>query len=64
MDDLDQISGQVEADRARLAQSLDALTETVNPQKLAQDATAAVNDLHLTASTPACRKQTPKCVQR
>ena len=45
MDDLDQISGQVEADRARLAQSLDALTETVNPQKLAQDATAAVNDL-------------------
>jgi ElaB/YqjD/DUF883 family membrane-anchored ribosome-binding protein len=45
MSNLKQISERVEADRAQLASSLDALTETVQPQKLAQDFTSAANDI-------------------
>jgi ElaB/YqjD/DUF883 family membrane-anchored ribosome-binding protein len=45
MSDLKQISDRVRADRAELASSLDALTETVEPQKLAQDFTSAANDI-------------------
>ncbi len=45
MSDIEQISERVEADRARLAHSLDALTDTVKPQSLAQDITAAANDI-------------------
>lgn len=44
MSDLDEIAKQVELDRARLALSLDALTETVKPQNVAQDVTNAVQD--------------------
>ena len=45
MSDIENISKQVEADRARLAQSLDALTDTVKPQSLAQEVTTAANDI-------------------
>lgn len=45
MSDIDQISERVEADRARLARSLDALTETVNPQSLKAELTTAANDI-------------------
>jgi ElaB/YqjD/DUF883 family membrane-anchored ribosome-binding protein len=45
MSDIDHISQQVEADRARLARSLDALTDTVNPQSLAQDVSSAATDI-------------------
>ncbi|PJI84460.1 uncharacterized protein DUF3618 [Yoonia maricola] len=45
MSDIKHISQRVEADRAQLASSLDALTDTVQPQKLAHDFTAAANDI-------------------
>lgn len=45
MSDLDKISARVEADRSELASSLDALTETVAPQKLASDFAAKANDV-------------------
>lgn len=45
MSDIKDISNRVEADRAQLASSLDALTDTVQPQKLAQDFTSAANDI-------------------
>lgn len=45
MSKMDEISHRVEADRARLAQSLDALTETVQPQKMASELTATASDI-------------------
>lgn len=45
MSNIKDISNRVEADRAQLASSLDALTDTVQPQKLAQDFTATANDI-------------------
>lgn len=45
MSDIDHISERVEADRARLASSLDALTDTVSPQSLAREVSAAANDI-------------------
>lgn len=45
MSDIDHISERVEADRARLASSLDALTDTVSPQSIAQEVSAAANDI-------------------
>ncbi len=45
MSDIEHISERVEADRARLAQSLDSLTDTVNPQSLAREVSAAANDI-------------------
>jgi len=45
MSDVDRISKSVEEDRARLASSLDALTETVNPRSLADEVSTAANDM-------------------
>ena len=45
MSDIDHISRQVEADRAGLARSLDALTDTVNSQNLVQDVSSAATDI-------------------
>lgn len=45
MSNINTISQRVKADRAQLASSLDALTDTVQPQKLAQDFTSATNDI-------------------
>ncbi len=45
MSDIKDISNRVEADRAQLASSLDALTNTFQPQKLTQDLTSAANDI-------------------
>lgn len=45
MSNIDTISKRVEEDRARLASSLDALTETVKPESIARDVTTAANDL-------------------
>ncbi|EBA11166.1 DUF3618 domain-containing protein [Roseobacter sp. CCS2] len=45
MSNIDEISKQVEADRARLAGTLDALTDTVKPQAIAQEATTAATDI-------------------
>ena len=45
MSDIEQISGQVEADRAKLARSLDALTDTVHPENLAQEVSTAAADI-------------------
>ena len=45
MSDIKHISERVEADRAQLASSLDALTDTVKPQSLAQDLTSAASDI-------------------
>lgn len=45
MSNITHISNQVEADRARLAQSLEALTDTVNPQNMVQEATTAANSI-------------------
>jgi len=45
MSNIDHISKQVEADRARLAGTLDDLTDTVKPQSLAEELTASANDI-------------------
>ncbi len=45
MPNLDDISHDVETSRAHLARSLDALTETVHPTQLAQDASVAATDI-------------------
>lgn len=45
MSNIDHISKRVEEDRARLAGTLDDLTDTVKPQSLAEELTAAANDI-------------------
>src|SRR6056297_3576877 len=45
MSNIDRISQRVEADRAELAHALDALTETVNPQTVVDELTAAATDI-------------------
>ena len=45
MSDIDQISKEVAQDRARLASTLDALTDTVRPESIARDVTTAANEI-------------------
>lgn len=45
MSNVDQIAAEVEADRARLARSLDDLTDTVQPHAISQDVTQAATDI-------------------
>ncbi|WP_299877842.1 DUF3618 domain-containing protein [uncultured Sulfitobacter sp.] len=45
MSDIDKISQEVAAGRARLATTLDDLTDTVNPQKLAHDVTQSAQKI-------------------
>jgi ElaB/YqjD/DUF883 family membrane-anchored ribosome-binding protein len=42
---MDSISAQVEVERAQLARSLDALTETVNPDRISNEVTTAATDI-------------------
>ncbi|SFS21253.1 DUF3618 domain-containing protein [Yoonia litorea] len=45
MSNIDNISREVEDERARLSQSLDALSDTIEPKALAQEATTVANDV-------------------
>lgn len=45
MSDINHISERVDQDRARLARSLDTLTDIVKPQKMAEDLTTAATDI-------------------